>query len=269
MVKSQSTELGRIFPRLRGGDADGYLNLRSLEYKMKTTFAKFGILTCSFALLNSSCGEEFGQKKTKVEQVNTDPSAGGDDNASGEAPGFGTNEPPPSNSPFKEVFGVWEGPCVEGDDGLADKTFYLFSENAWVQQTSIYDGGTDCDPNAVSASNQIRGRVQYSTLEDASEGSFAWDGSVESYLRAFHRLDIIDNVNDMNLHGYSDWQLDKAKECIGRPDNQNNVLRPQTVFALVGLNEEGQLLVTRASQQAGDRELDIGAAIYVMDKVGN
>lgn len=192
-------------------------------------------ISVTFAL--TACGEDFFEKKTEIES-NPVQNPSDDGNAEGgNPPEFGNQPPQEAQSPFRDAFGTWAAPCIEGEDGYADRTFYVFEQTAWLQRIVIYVGGNDCDPSATIAISDIFGGVSFDVLSEDDADTFAWDGRIQSYQRSFHRLDVIEDVNSMQLHGYNDWELNEAKECIGRPDNSNRVLNPQTIKAILRVAE--------------------------------
>ena len=146
--------------------------------------------------------------------------------------------------------GTYIGECIE--DSVA---VYSFSSRQWAQGVFVYDEGVNCQGNPV-AQAVIGGPFTVEEIND--EGVVTWIGQVASYQRAFYVQDLVDYFNQQELHGYSDWTVGEAKECINRPTTPGgSVVATQNLFVTMIITDDGQLAVGPAAGTAEDREVDV------------
>lgn len=225
---------------------------------MKKYIQKTMNIVCSSVLLLSvSCGlpgeeEEEDKKDLEVIDNSTFNNADGSAEAGQPSnPGTGGGEVSPDLQPtMNNLVGQWVGGCV--DDQVV---VFSFSEQQFVQGTLIYEEGSDCESEMLSLS-AIGGGL---TLEGINEeGIVQWQGDIYSFERSFYTQDLVDYFNEVQLHGYNDWAVEEAKQCIGRASEPGGfVIRQQTIFSSLQISEDGLLGFAKSAASREERGKEI------------
>tara|TARA_B100001094_G_C18032959_1_gene721071 strand:- start:290 stop:952 length:663 start_codon:yes stop_codon:yes gene_type:complete len=204
-----------------------------MEEKMKLSITKALLLL--FVVSIQGCGTPEEEVEEKIERVDS----GSNDSTDLSQNGVAT----PDNIP-----GTWIGNCI--DDTL---TVYTFSDKQWVQGILVYAEDTECRSDLLMLTT-LGGTFLVTNV--AEDGVVSWNANLVSFERTFYTQDLVDNFNQIEYHGYSDWVAGEAKECINKEfetSQGTSVIRPQTIYWTLQISEDDAMAFGSGSSSAQNR----------------